>query len=137
MARIQLALNVEDLDASIAFYSTLFQTPPAKVRQDYANFAIADPPLKLVLFANAGTPGTLNHVGVEVETTDAVAAVVARTRELGIDQRVQDNVSCCFALQDKTWVKGPDNEWEFYTVLADAPAVSASVDDECCRCESA
>ncbi len=79
MSRVQLALNVEDLDASIAFYSKLFQTPPAKVRPDYANFAIADPPLKLVLFANAGEPGSLNHIGVEVETTDEVAAVIART----------------------------------------------------------
>ena len=80
MSRVQLALNVDDLDASIAFYTKLFQTPPAKVREDYANFAIADPPLKLVLFANAGEPGTLNHIGVEVETTDEVAAVIARTR---------------------------------------------------------
>jgi lactoylglutathione lyase len=132
MARVQLALNVEDLDASIAFYTKLFATPPAKVRQDYANFAIADPPLKLVLFANAGQPGTLNHIGVEVETTDEVAAVIARTSEQGLDQHVQENVSCCFAVQDKTWVKGLDNDWEFYTVLADAPAMSCTTDDECC-----
>jgi catechol 2,3-dioxygenase-like lactoylglutathione lyase family enzyme len=134
MSRVQLALNVEDLDASIAFYTKLFQTPPAKVRQDYANFAIADPPLKLVLFANAGEPGSLNHVGVEVESTDDVAAVIARTQDLGLDQLVQENVSCCFAVQDKTWVKGPENDWEFYTVLADAPAMSCSADD-CCPAE--
>ena len=127
MSRVQLALNVEDLDASIAFYTKLFQTPPAKVRQDYANFAIADPPLKLVLFANSGEPGTLNHIGVEVETTDQVAAVIARTQELGFEQHVQENVSCCFAVQDKTWVHGPDNAWEFYTVLADAPAMACDV----------
>ena len=132
MSRVQLALNVEDLDASIAFYTNLFQTPPAKVRPDYANFAIADPPLKLVLFANSGQPGTLNHIGVEVETTDDVAAVIARTQELGFDQHVQENVSCCFAVQDKTWVKGPENDWEFYTVLADAPAMSCGTDDACC-----
>ena len=132
MSRVQLALNVEDLDASIAFYSKLFQTPPAKVRPDYANFAIADPPLKLVLFANVGEPGSLNHIGVEVETTDEVAAVIARTQELGFDQHVQENVSCCFAVQDKTWVKGPENDWEFYTVLADAPAMSCVSDDACC-----
>jgi lactoylglutathione lyase len=124
MSRVQLALNVDDLDASIAFYTKLFDTPPAKVREDYANFAIVDPPLKLVLFANAGQPGTLNHVGVEVESTDDVAAVIARTRDLGMEQQVQENVSCCFAVQDKTWVKGPENDWEFYTVLADAPALS-------------
>ena len=136
MSRVQLALNVDDLDASIAFYTKLFQTPPAKVRPDYANFAIADPPLKLVLFANSGEPGTLNHVGVEVETTAEVAAVIARTTEQGMDQNVQENVSCCFAVQDKTWVKGPDNDWEFYTVLADAPAMSCSTDDECCPADA-
>lgn len=123
MSRVQLALNVADLDASIAFYTQLFQTPPAKVREGYANFAIADPRLKLVLFANAGEPGTLNHVGVEVETTDEVAAVIARTEQLGFKQHVQENVSCCFAVQDKTWVEGPENDWEFYTVLDDAPTM--------------
>ncbi len=135
MSRVQLALNVEDLDASIAFYTKLFQTPPAKVREGYANFAITDPPLKLVLFANAGEPGTLNHIGVEVESTDDVAAVIARTQELGFVQQVQQNVSCCFAVQDKTWVKGPDNDWEFYTVLADAPAMSCGPTDPCCAGE--
>jgi hypothetical protein len=132
MSRVQLALNVEDLGASIAFYTKLFQTPPAKIRKDYANFTIADPPLKLVLFANAGEPGTLNRVGVEVGSTDEVAAVIARTTQLGFEQQVQDNVSCCFAVQDKTWVIGPDNEWEFYTVLDDAPAMSCGPDDPCC-----
>ncbi len=132
MSRVQLALNVDDLDASIAFYTKLFQTPPAKVREDYANFAIADPPLKLVLFAHAGEPGTLNHIGVEVGSTDEVAAAIARTTELGFDQDVQENVTCCFAVQDKTWVKGPENDWEFYTVLADAPSLSCGPDDPCC-----
>ena len=132
MSRLQLALNVEDLDASIAFYTKLFRTPPAKVREDYANFAIADPPLKLVLFAHAGEPGTLNHIGVEVDSADEVAAVIARTNELGFDQEIQDNVTCCFAVQDKTWVKGPDNDWEFYTVLADAPTLTCGPDDSCC-----
>ena len=132
MSRVQLALNVQDLDTSIAFYTKLFQTPPAKVRPDYANFEIADPPMKLVLFAKSGDPGTLNHIGVEVETTDDVAAVIARTQELGFDQHVQQNVSCCFAVQDKTWVKGPENEWEFYTVLADAPEMSCGTGDTCC-----
>lgn len=132
MSRVQVALNVVDLDASIAFYTSHFQTEPAKVRPHYANFAIADPPLKLVLFANSGEPGTLNHIGVEVETTDEVAAIIARTQELGLDQRVQENVSCCLAVQDKTWVKGPENDWEFYTVLADAPAMSCGTGDACC-----
>jgi lactoylglutathione lyase len=119
MARIQLALNVDDLDAAIAFYSTLFNAEPAKVKPGYANFAIADPPLKLVL----------------IESTDEVAAVIARTQELGFEQDVQENVSCCFAVQDKTWVKGPENNWEFYTVLADAPAMSCTTDTGCCPAE--
>ena len=128
MSRVQLALNVADLDASIEFYTRLFGTEPAKVREGYANFSIADPPLKLVLFTGMGDPGSLNHVGVEVESADEVAAVIARTTQLGMEQEVQEQVSCCFAVQDKTWVKGPDNDWEFYTVLGDAPSMSCGVD---------
>ena len=127
MSRVQLALNVADLEASIEFYTKLFQTPPAKIRENYANFAIETPPLKLVLFANAGEPGTLNHVGVEVESTDEVAAVIARTQAIGMEQEVQENTSCCFAVQDKTWIKGPENDWEFYTVLADSPSMACGV----------
>lgn len=124
MSRVQLALNVADLDASIAFYRNLFQVEPSKVREGYANFAIDDPPLKLVLFADMGEPGSLNHVGVEVESTDDVTAAIARTEEQGMDQDIQQHVSCCYAVQDKTWVKGPDNDWEIYTVLDDAPAMA-------------
>ena len=129
MSRVQLALNVADLDESIAFYTKLFRTPPAKVRDGYANFAIVDPPLKLVLFAG-GEPGTLNHIGVEVETPAEVAAAIQRATSDGIDQEIQENVSCCFAVQDKTWIQGPDNAWEFYTVLADAPEMACSVTPE-------
>ncbi len=123
MSRVQLALNVADLDESIEFYTKLFQTEPAKVRKDYANFSIAEPPLKLILFAAAGEPGTLNHIGVEVDSPAEVAAAIARASAEGFEQVVQDNVSCCFAVQDKTWVQGPDNAWEFYTVLDDAPSM--------------
>jgi catechol 2,3-dioxygenase-like lactoylglutathione lyase family enzyme len=128
MSRVQLALNVADLDASIAFYTNLFQTPPAKIRDGYANFAIADPPLKLVLFTGMGAPGSLNHIGVEVESTDDVAAVIARAQGIGMEQEIQENTSCCYAVQDKTWIKGPDNDWEFYTVLGEAPSMTCSVD---------
>jgi catechol 2,3-dioxygenase-like lactoylglutathione lyase family enzyme len=124
VSRIQLALNVADLDASIAFYTKLFRTPPAKVRAGYANFAVADPPLKLVLFAGGGEPGTLNHLGVEVATTDEVAAATARAQADELATDVQEGTTCCFAVQDKVWVQGPDNAWEFYTVLADAPALA-------------
>ncbi len=130
MSRVQLALNVADLDASIEFYTKLFQTPPAKVRPGYANFAIADPPLKLVLFAGAGEPGSLNHIGVEVESTDQVAAAIARAADQQLPSEVQENTTCCFAVQDKVWIQGPENSWEFYTVLADAPVIES--DGGCC-----
>ena len=107
MSRVQLALNVEDLNAAIAFYTKLFQTPPAKVRHDYANFAIADPPLKLVLFANSCEPGSLNHIGVEVETTDEVAAVIARTQELGFDQHIQETCRAASRCRTRRGSRGP------------------------------
>jgi catechol 2,3-dioxygenase-like lactoylglutathione lyase family enzyme len=120
MSRVQLALNVSDIDAAVAFYSKLFSTEPAKRRPGYANFAIAEPSLKLVLIEGTGPPGTLNHLGVEVEGTDEVAAATARFRDEGLAAATEDNVSCCFALQDKVWVDAPDGEpWEIYTVLAD------------------
>jgi len=129
MSRVQLALNVADLDASIEFYTKLFQTEPAKIRVGYANFAIADPPLKLVLFTGLGEPGSLNHIGVEVEDIDAVQAMIASADDLGLDQKIQEDVSCCFAVQDKTWVKGPENDWEIYFVKGEAPAMSCGTDD--------
>ena len=123
MSRIQLALNVDDLQASIEFYSKLFGAQPAKVRPGYANFAIAEPPLKLVLIENAGQGGTLNHLGVEVENTDLVAHAITRLQAEGFDTDVEEQTTCCYAVQDKVWVHGPDAEpWEVYTVLADAPA---------------
>jgi catechol 2,3-dioxygenase-like lactoylglutathione lyase family enzyme len=120
MSRVQLALNVGDLDASIDFYTKLFKTPPAKVRENYANFAIAEPPLKLVLIAGHGEPGSLNHVGVEVESTDEVASAAARMQAEGAVCNVRESTSCCYAVQDKVWVSGPEIPWEIYTVLADA-----------------
>ena len=120
MSRVQLALNVSDLEAAIAFYSKLFQAEPAKRRPGYANFAIAEPPLKLVLIEGSGTPGTLNHLGVEVESTDEVSAATARLASQGMATAVEDEVACCFAVQDKVWVDAPDGEpWEIYTVLGD------------------
>ena len=124
MSRVQLALNVADLDASIEFYTKLFGTEPAKIREGYANFAIADPPLKLILFTGMGDPGSLNHIGVEVEDVEAVGAMIARASDLGMEQEIQHDVSCCFAVQDKTWVRGPENDWEIYYVKADAPAMA-------------
>ena len=140
MARVQLALNVADLDAAISFYSKLFSTEPAKVRPGYANFAIAEPPLKLVLIEGQGEPGSLNHLGVEVEGTTEVEAARLRLTEDGLATADEDNVACCYALQDKVWVDAPDGvPWEIYTVLADvemAPGelrtVVPDVDSMCC-----
>ena len=123
-------LSTSPTSTSIDFYTKLFQTPPAKVRDGYANFAVAEPPLKLVLFTGAGEPGTLNHIGVEVETTDEVAAAAARARQSDLGIEVQESTTCCYAVQDKVWVQGPDNAWEFYTVLADAPVLAPA--SGCC-----
>ena len=120
MSRVQLALNVDDLDAAVTFYSRLFATEPAKLRPGYANFAVADPPLKLVLFEQPGKGGTINHLGVEVETSDLVGAAQARLASEGLATATEDDVGCCYARQDKVWVDGPSGEpWEIYTVLAD------------------
>jgi catechol 2,3-dioxygenase-like lactoylglutathione lyase family enzyme len=122
VSRVQLALNVADLDEAVSFYSRLFATEPAKVRPGYANFAVADPPLKLVLIEDpTQAPGSLNHLGVEVESTDEVAAAQLRLAAAELATAVEEQVSCCFAVQDKVWVDGPGGEpWEIYTVLADA-----------------
>ncbi|ORW95270.1 ArsI/CadI family heavy metal resistance metalloenzyme [Mycolicibacter terrae] len=127
MSRIQLALNVDDLDAAIAFYSTLFNAEPAKVKPGYANFAIADPPLKLVLLENPGQGGTLNHLGVEVASSEVVHAEIARLSEAGMFTEEEIGTTCCFATQDKVWVTGPGKErWEVYTKLADTETFGAS-----------
>ena len=125
MSRVQLALNVSDLDAAVAFYSKLFATAPAKMRPGYANFAVADPPLKLVLIETAeAVPGTLNHLGVEVGTTAEVSAAQARLASTGLPTATETASECCYALQDKVWVDGPGGEpWEIYTVLADADSM--------------
>jgi hypothetical protein len=121
MSRVQLALNVDDLGEAIAFYSKLFNTPPAKVKPGYANFAVAEPALKLVLIENRGHGGTLNHLGVEVESSDAVHTEIARLTNEGMFTEEEIGKTCCFAAQDKVWVTGPAGEkWEVYTVLADS-----------------
>jgi catechol 2,3-dioxygenase-like lactoylglutathione lyase family enzyme len=125
-----LALNVTDLEAAIGFYSKFFGAEPAKVRPGYANFAITDPPLKLVLIENGnsrehGVGGALNHLGVEVETPEQVQSATSRLVADGLDPEVQESTTCCYAVQDKAWVDDPDGApWEVYTVLADAPAES-------------
>jgi catechol 2,3-dioxygenase-like lactoylglutathione lyase family enzyme len=122
MSRVQLALNVNDIDEAVSFYTKLFGTEPAKRRPGYANFAITQPPLKLVLLENPGQGGTLNHLGVEVDSPDAVDAEQARLAEAGLAAVEERDTTCCYARQDKFWVTGtPGGErWEIYTVLADS-----------------
>jgi catechol 2,3-dioxygenase-like lactoylglutathione lyase family enzyme len=138
MSRVQLAINVSDLDEAVTFYSKLFGTEPAKRQPGYANFAIADPPLKLVLMETEdargrGVAGALNHLGVEVETTEEVAAASGRLSAEGLVTEVQDQTTCCFAVQDKVWVNDPDGApWEVYTVLADASLEAGIAGDGTC-----
>lgn len=128
MSRVQLALDVTDLEASIDFYTRLLGVEPAKRRPGYANFAVVEPPLKLVLLARGeargrGVGGALNHLGIEAESTEEVAAAGARLADEGLATIRQDATTCCYAVQDKVWVTDPDGApWEVYTVLADAPA---------------
>jgi catechol 2,3-dioxygenase-like lactoylglutathione lyase family enzyme len=138
--RVQLAINVDDLGESIDFYSKLFGTEPAKVKPGYANFAIADPPLKLVLLENRGQGGSLNHLGVEVADTDVVDAEQTRLAEVGLASIDERDTTCCYARQDKFWVEGAPNgeRWEIYTVLADSQTFSGQDDEssasgqQCC-----
>ena len=138
MSRVQLALRVSDLEGSIDFYRSLFGVEPAKRRPGYANFAIAEPPLKLVLIEGEPDRSTvLDHLGVEVATTDEVSAATARLSGLGLATLEENDTTCCYALQDKVWVHGPGEEpWEVYTVKADAPeATSARADGGAGSCE--
>jgi catechol 2,3-dioxygenase-like lactoylglutathione lyase family enzyme len=135
MQRLQLALNVDDLETSVDFYRRLFATEPAKVREGYANFAVAQPPLKLVLIENPGHGGSLNHLGVEVEDVDTVDALQTRLAEDGLASVDERDTTCCYARQDKFWVTGtPDGEaWEIYTVLADSLTPYGEVgSQQCC-----
>ncbi|MGW5349742.1 ArsI/CadI family heavy metal resistance metalloenzyme [Streptomyces sp. NPDC004031] len=137
MSRVQLALRVADLEGSIAFYSKLFGTEPTKLRPGYANFAITEPPLKLVLLeGDAGQETRLDHLGVEVGSTEQVTAATTRLQEAGLATFEENDTSCCYALQDKTWVTGPGKEpWEVYVVKADADTLGKSAEgaaDACC-----
>ncbi len=143
MSRVQLALRVSDLEGSIDFYRSLFGVEPTKRRPGYANFAIAEPPLKLVLIeGEADQPTVMDHLGVEVETTDEVITATARLSELGLFTAVENDTTCCYAVQDKVWVHGPGREpWEVYTVKADAPHATSIrppdlADSQSCECGS-
>ncbi len=125
MSRLQLALNVSDIDAAVDFYSKLFGTEPAKRRPKYANFTIAEPPLKLVLFENPATTSKLNHLGIEVESTEKVTEARDRLKQADLVVKAELQTDCCYALQDKIWVSDPDGDaWEVYTVLKDSAIFS-------------
>ena len=133
-SRVQLALRVPDLAASVAFYTKLFGTEAAKLRDGYANFAITEPPLKLVLIEDtAGEATRLDHLGVEVESTEAVQAATTRLAESGLTTATETDTTCCYALQDKVWVHGPGQEpWEVYVVKADADSLAKQQGSTCC-----
>jgi len=134
MSRVQLALRVADLEGSIAFYSKLFGAEPAKRRPGYANFAITEPPLKLVLIeGTTGEPTRMDHLGVEVETTDEVTAATSRLAAEGLATATEEHTACCYAVQDKVWVTGPGQEpWEIYTVKGDADTLGKAPSSTCC-----
>jgi len=140
VSRVQLALNVNDLGEAISFYSKLFNTEPAKVKPGYANFAVAEPPLKLILMENPGQGGSINHLGVEVADVETVDAEQTRLADSGLASIDERGTTCCFAKQDKFWVEGAPNgeRWEVYTVLADSPTFSAQQAEGtiCCGTEA-
>jgi catechol 2,3-dioxygenase-like lactoylglutathione lyase family enzyme len=138
MSRVQLALRVSDLEASVAFYSKLFGVEPAKRRPGYANFAVEQPPLKLVLLeGEPGQPTVMDHLGVEVFSSDEVDAATKRLTDSGLITLTEDDTTCCYALQDKVWVHGPGQEpWEVYVVKADADKLAKEPDSACCGGEA-
>src|ERR1700712_4386374 len=134
MSRVQLALNVDNLEESISFYSKLFNTQPTKIKPGYANFAVAEPPLKLILMENPGQGGSINHLGVEVADVDTVDSEQTRLSEAGLASIYERGTTCCYAKQDKFWVEGAPNgeRWEVYTVLADSPTFTLAEAAPCC-----
>ena len=142
MSRLQLALNVSNLEESIAFYSKLFGVEPAKVKPGYANFSISEPALKLVLMENSEPGGTINHLGIEVEETAEVERLESHLQTQGMTTKFQKEITCCYAEQNKFWVVDPDNApWEIYTVLKDSasfgestmPDISKPKASQCCN----
>ncbi|MFT7475116.1 MAG: catechol 2,3-dioxygenase-like lactoylglutathione lyase family enzyme [Verrucomicrobiales bacterium] len=132
--RLQLALNVDDLDASIDFYEKMFNTPVNKRRPGYANFAIENPPLKLVLFEAEGQGGTLNHLGVEVEESSQVSDAEIRISASGLETSGIDDTLCCYAEKTETWVQGPDTKWEWYVKTGDAETLENQIISSASSC---
>ncbi len=141
MSRLQLGLNVDNLDEAVEYYTALFDTEPAKIRPGYANFAIANPPLKLVLFEGAGEHGSINHMGLEQESAEEVHSELSRVKEAGLSVHSEGEDHCCYAYKDEGWIDGADgHRWEIYTVLADAETAGhlddpKVTDDTCCAAD--
>ena len=137
MSRFQLSLNVRDVEAAVAFYTKLFGVEPAKHRPGYANFVVADPPMKLVVIEDEGEPGTINHVGIEVDDTAEVIDQTQRLAALDLPVKIDDTHTCCYATQDKVWTQDPDGApWETYTVLEATDEFGARAHDECTPCQA-
>ena len=134
MMRLQLALNVHDMDSAVDFYSKMFGVPPGKRKPGYANFAIAEPPLKLVLFESPDTGERLNHLGVEVFDDAEVESATDRIRKSGLPHHIQDDITCCHARQNKVWAHEPEGlRWEWYRVIEDVETQGGeSKDPGCC-----
>ena len=134
MSRLQLALNVDNVTEAVEFYQTLFDAAPAKIRPGYANFALTDPPLKLVLIESPGAGGGINHLGVEHESTQQVGAELSRLTQADLVGEVELDTTCCYAKQDKFWLnQAPDgSQWEVYAVLEDSPTFFGDGSDGCC-----
>lgn len=135
--RLQLALNVDDLDSSVAFYEKMFDTPVAKRKPGYANFAIENPPLKLVLFESPGDGGSINHLGVEVEESAQVVAAEQRLSQAGLLTTGIDDTMCCYAEKTETWVESPEGRWEWYVKTGESDefdnvVVTGEPADNCC-----
>ena len=125
--KAHLALNVRNVDESIAFYRKMLGIEPSKVRTGYAKFDVQNPPLNLTLNQHVfDERGALSHLGIQVASTDDVLATRKRWEEVGLLTRDEMQTNCCYALQDKTWVRDPDgNEWEVFVVLEDNLAETA------------
>lgn len=134
--RLQLALNVDDIDEAVTFYSKMFNATPHKRRPGYANFALDTPPLKLVLFENPGAGERLNHLGVELLEPSEVEDAIIRMDRLGIAEEIERGRDCCHAIQDKVWAREPQGlRWEWYRITDDMQDETMPKDDSRCCVE--